>query len=141
MILLDTNVISEPLRPAPEPRVVQWIDAQALETLYLSAVTVAELRSCLALLPKGKRRAGLQQNVETRILPLFTGRILPFDLACTQSYADLIAKVRKSGQAIAAADAFIAAIASANGMTIATRDTTPFKTVAIPAINPLANLN
>lgn len=136
MILLDTKVISEPLLRAPEPRVVQWIDAQALETLYLSAVTVAELRSGTALLPKGTRRSVLQQSLEEQILPLFSGRILPFDLACTQSYADLIAKLRKSGHAIAAADAFIAAIALANGMAVATRDTTPFNAAAIPVINP-----
>ena len=60
MILLDTNVVSEPLRPAPDARVIEWIDAQVLETLFLSAITVAELRAGLALLPAGKRRTGLQ---------------------------------------------------------------------------------
>ena len=92
MILLDTNVMSEPLRHAPEPRVIEWIDAQAMETLFLSAITVAELRAGVALLPAGKRRAGLQENLEKRVLPLFAGRVLPFDLACTQAYAALLAK-------------------------------------------------
>ena len=87
MILLDTNVVSEPLRPAPDARVIEWIDAQPLETLFLSAITVAELRAGLALLPAGKRRTGLQQNLEKRVLPLFAGRVLSFDLACTQAYA------------------------------------------------------
>ena len=61
MILLDTNVVSEPLRPAPDARVVEWIDAQPLETLFLSAITVAELRARVALLPTGKRRTGLNR--------------------------------------------------------------------------------
>ena len=80
MILLDTNVMSEPLRQVPEQRVVEWIDAQAMETLFLSSITVAELRAGVALLPAGKRRAGLQENLEKRVLPLFAGRVLPFDL-------------------------------------------------------------
>lgn len=71
MILLDTSVMSEPLRPAPDARVIAWIDAQPLETLFLSAVTVAQLRAGVALLPPGRRRAGLHQSLETRVLPLF----------------------------------------------------------------------
>lgn len=136
MILLDTNVISEPLRRAPEPGVIEWIDAQALETLYLSAITVAELRSGIALLPAGKRRTGLLENLERRVLPLFAGRVLPFDIPCTQTYAELIAKAQKAGLAIAAADGFIAATAAANGFVVATRDTSPFEAAGVTVINP-----
>lgn len=136
MILLDTHVISEPLRREPEPGVIEWIDAQALETLYLSAITVAELRSGIALLPAGKRRTGLLESLERRVLPLFTGRVLPFDLPCTQTYAELIAKAQKAGLAIAAADGFIAATAAANGFAVATRDTSPFEAAGVEVINP-----
>lgn len=136
MILLDTNVISEPLRREPEPGVIEWIDAQALETLYLSAITVAELRSGIALLPAGKRRTGLLENLERRVLPLFAGRVLPFDLPCTETYAELIAKAQKAGLAIAAADGFIAATAAANGLAVATRDTSPFEAAGVTVINP-----
>jgi len=136
MILLDTNVISEPLRREPEPGVIGWIDAQALETLYLSAITVAELRSGIALLPAGKRRTGLLESLERRVLPLFTGRVLPFDLPCAQTYAELIAKAQKAGLAIAAADGFIAATAAANGHAVATRDTVPFEAAGVEVINP-----
>jgi len=136
MILLDTNVISEPLRREPEPCVIEWIDAQALETLYLSAITVAELRSGIALLPAGKRRTGLPENLERRVLPLFTGRVLPFDLPCTQTYAELIAKAQKAGLAIAAADGFIAATAVTNGFAVATRDTSTFAAAGVEVINP-----
>ena len=136
MILLDTNVVSEPLRQAPDPRVVEWIDAQPLETLFLSAITVAELRAGVALLPAGKRRAGLQQNLEKRLLPLFAGRVLPFDLACTQAYGNLIAKARAKGLAIATADGYIAAIAATNGFAVASRDTAPFQAAGAEVINP-----
>ncbi len=136
MILLDTNVVSEPLRRAPDARVTEWIDAQALETLFLSSVTVAELRAGLALLPAGKRQVGLQESLETRVLPLFSGRVLSFDLGCTQAYADLMAKARASGLAISSADGYIAAIAAANGLTVATRDTAPFNAAGIAVINP-----
>ena len=92
-----------------------------METIYLSASTVAELRAGVALLPAGKRRSGLQQNLEQRVLPLFAGRVLPFDLACTQAYAALMTKARKAGLAVATADGYIAAIAVANGFTVATQ--------------------
>jgi toxin FitB len=136
MILLDTNVVSEPLRPAPDARVIAWIDAQALETLFLSAITVAELRAGVALLPAGKRRANLQESLETQVLPLFAGRVLPFDLACTQAYAQLMAKARAAGLAVASADGYIAAIAAANGLAVATRDKSAFEAAEAKVINP-----
>ena len=136
MILLDTNVMSEPLRHAPEPRVIAWIDAQPMETLFLSAITVAELRAGVALLPVGKRRAGLQENLEKRVLPLFAGRVLPFDLACTQAYAELMAQARVAGLAVATTDGYIAAIAAANGFSVATRDTSAFEAAGAAVINP-----
>ena len=134
MILLDTNVVFEPLRHGPEARVVEWIDAQPLETLFLSAV--AELRAGVAQLPTGRRRAGLQTNLEKRVLPLFAGRVLAFDLSCTQPYAELVTKARLAGLAIATADGYIAAIAAANGLAVASRDTTPFEATGVAVINP-----
>lgn len=136
MILLDTNVVSEPLRRAPDARVIAWIDAQPLETLFLSAITVAELRAGVALLPAGKRRTGLLDNLEKRVLPLFAGSVLPFDVACTQAYAVLMAKARTAGLAIATADGYIAAIAAANRFAVATRDTGPFEAAGVDVINP-----
>jgi len=136
VILLDTNVLSEPLRQTPDARVTERIDAQALETLFLSAITVAELRAGLALLPAGKRRAGLQESLETRVLPLFSGRVLPFDLGCTQAYAALMARARASGLALASADGYIAAIAVANRLTVATHDTGSFEAAGAGVINP-----
>ena len=136
MILLDTNVMSEPLRRAPDPRVIEWIDAQPMETLYLCSITVAELRAGVALLPAGKRRSGLHENLEKRVFPLFAGRVLSFDLACTQAYAALMAKARTAGLTIATADGYIASIAAANGFSVATRDTGPFEAAGAAVINP-----
>ncbi len=136
MILLDTNVISEPQRREPDARVLDWMDAQALETLYLSAITVAELRAGIALMPTGKRRDGLQENLEKRLLPMFANRVLPFDMACTTAYAELLAKSRTAGLALETADAFIAAVAMAHGFSVATRDTSPFKAAGLNVINP-----
>lgn len=136
MILLDTNLVSEPLRPAPEPRVVKWIDAQALETLYLSAMSVAELRAGVALLPTGKRRNTMHENLEERVLPAFAERILAFDESCTSHYAELVTKARNAGQGIDTADACIAAVALAHKLIVATRDTRPFEVVGLTVINP-----
>ena len=136
MILLDTNVISEPQRQDPNARVIEWIDAQALETLYLSAITVAELRAGIALMPAGKRRVSLHENLEKRLLPMFANRVLPFDMACSKSYAELMARSRAAGLAVGTADAFIAAIALANGFTVATRDSSPFEAAGLNVINP-----
>ena len=136
MILLDTNVISEPQRREPNARVLEWIDAPALETLYLSAITVAELRASIALMPTGKRRDSLHDNLEKRLLPMFANRVLSFDMACTKAYAELLAKCRAAGFAVETADAFIAAVALANGFAVATRDTRPFEAVGVNVINP-----
>ncbi len=136
MILLDTNVISEPLRAAPDPRVVAWLDAQPLETLFLSVITVAELRFGMARLPAGRRRNGLIEHLEDQVLPAFAGRVLAFDLAATQGYAAAMAKAQALGRAVGMADGFIAAMAKAHGMTVATRDTAPFVAMGVAVIDP-----
>ena len=136
MILLDTNVISESLRATPEPLVVAWLDAQPLETLFLSVVSVAELRFGVARLPAGRRRTGLIEQLESQVLPTFAGRILNFDLAATQRYAEAVARAQAQGLAVGLADGFIAAIAAANGMMVATRDSAPFAAMGVQVINP-----
>ncbi len=138
MILLDTNVISEPLRAAPEPRVVAWLDAQPVETLFLSVVTVAELRLGVARLPHGRRRNGLIDQLERQVLPVFAGRVLNLDLPATQRYAEAMAKAQAAGLGVGVADGFIAAIALAHGMAVATRDTAPFKAMGVTVIDPWA---
>lgn len=136
MILLDTNVVSEPLKAAGDTNVLAWFDAQIVETLYLSTISLAELRFGIAVLPEGKRRDTLHFSLEQRVLPLFAGRILSFDDDASQSYATLRARARAGGQAIAPADGYIAAIAVTHGLAVATRDTSPFEAAGLAVINP-----
>lgn len=136
MIILDTNVVSEPLKPNADPAVVEWIDAQVVETLYLSTISVTELRYRIAVLPDGKRKEGLRASLDERILPLFESRILPFDMEAAEICAELRARARAAGQGIGTADSYIAGIAAAKGLTVATRDTQPFEAAGVSVINP-----
>lgn len=141
MIVLDTKVISELWKVAPNPRVLAWIDAQMVETLCLSAVTVAELRFGLATMPAGKRRTIYQDRLEREVLPAFMGRVLPFDLDASQTYADLMAQAKAAGKAIGKADGYIAATAAVRGFMVATRDTGPFESAGLGIINPWETSN
>lgn len=138
MIVLDTNVISEPLRPAGDPAVLAWLDQQAIETLYLTTISLAELRYGLASLPAGRRKDGLSMAFETHILALFGPRVLVFDSAAADAYAVIRARAKAAGRAIAAADGYIAATAAAHGCAVATRDTGPFEAAGLTVINPWA---
>lgn len=136
MVLIDTNVISELWKAEPNPDVLAWIDAQTVETLYLSAITVAELRFGLATMAEGKRRTIYQERLEKEVLPTFAGRVLPFDLDASQAYADLMARARAAGKAIGKADGYIAATATASGLMVATRDIGPFEAAGLKIVNP-----
>ena len=136
MILVDTSVVSEPLRRAPAPRVAEWLDAQALETLYLSAITVAELRFGVQSVPADRRRDRLDEDLERQTLPMFAGRVLAFDLAASRAYAELMATTRSGGRTIPVLDGYIAATAAANGMIVATRDTAPFEAAGLKTVVP-----
>ena len=136
MILLDTNVVSEPLKASGDMNVLAWIDAQIIETLYLSTISLAELRFGIAALPEGKRRDTLHASLEQRVLPLFAGRILSFDDPASRAYAALRARARTAGQAIAPTDGYIAAIAATHGFAVATRDTSLFGAAGLTVINP-----
>ena len=107
MIVVDTSVISELWKIEPNPKVLAWIDAQAVETLYLSAITVAELCYGIATMPEGKRRTVYQQRLEHEVLPVFAGRVLPFDLDASRAYSDLMARARAAGKAIGEACAIV----------------------------------
>ncbi len=138
MILLDANVISEPWKQAPENAVLTWLDAQAIETLFISAISVAELRFGIASMPSGKRQTILHDRFEGEVLPIFDGRILPFNKGTSLLYADLMASGRTSGKAIGKADGYIAATAAENHLAVATRDTSPFEAAGLRVINPWA---
>ena len=136
MIILDTNVVSEPMKSGASPAVLAWLDKQAAETLYLTTTSLAELLLGIAILPGGKRKEGLDNALSDLLSYLFGPRILTFDQTAAKAYAPLISRARVSGSTIALADGQIAAIATANGFAVATRDTRPFTAAGVAVINP-----
>ena len=136
MIVLDTNVLSELFRPAPDPRVESWLAAQDGATVYFTAVGEAELRHGLALLPAGKRRNALTRAVDAILGEDFRDRILPFDRLAARAYAGIAAERRAAGRPISQFDCQIAAIARANAAALATRNTNDFNGCGLDLINP-----
>lgn len=137
MIILDTNVVSEPMRPEPDPRVLAWLAGQDAGALFVTAVTEAELRTGLAIMPEGRRREALGAALEAMLAEDFAGRVLPFEAgAAARAYAVIHATRRSLGRPIAMADAMIAAIARARGMQVATRNVDDFKGTGVEVINP-----
>ena len=136
MIILDTNVVSEPMKSSGDVRVTAWLDRQIADTLFLTATNLAELLVGIENLPVGRRREGLEQGLTALLARLFGPRILPFDKQAAIFYSKLIGQARASGQAISVADGQIAAIAKVHRFTVATRDTAPFVGVGIAVIDP-----
>jgi toxin FitB len=136
MILVDTNVVSEPLRPRGDPRVPDWLDRQIPRTLYISTISVAEILFGVRSLPAGKSAAAFATAIEREVQRLFAGRVVPFDLAAARAYAALMSGARAKGATISILDGQIAAIATANGFDVATRDEAPFRAAGLKTINP-----
>lgn len=135
MIVLDTNVVSEAMKPEPDAAVRAWLNEQAAETLYLSSVTLAELLFGIRALPAGKRKNMLDRAL-TELLDLFQDRVLPFDIDAARRYADLAVTARDGGRGFPTPDGYIAAIAAARGFIVASRDTAPYEAANVPVINP-----
>lgn len=136
MIIVDTNVISEPLRSAHDERVREWLNRQAPETLYLSVITVAELMLGVELLSDGRRKGELRSAVGSVVADTFRGRVLDFDSDVALTYAVLMARARRQGVAVSVADGQIAATARHHGFAVATGDVQPFEAVGLTVINP-----
>jgi predicted nucleic acid-binding protein len=134
MILLDTNVLSELMRPEPDAVVLQWMAAQT-DALYVTALSYAEILFGIELLPKGRRRQRLGEQAAAMFAEDFAGRILGFDHATAPAYAAIAAKRQKAGQRVSPIDGMIAAIAHVHGATIVTRDG-DFSGCGVPLINP-----
>jgi predicted nucleic acid-binding protein len=136
MIILDTNVISESLKPEPSPMVQAWLDRQVVETLFLTTTTLSELLLGVELLPHGKRRQGLAAAVGEIVERLFRGRTLSFDQRAATTYATIVFRARTRGCPISVPDAQIAAVAKRYGFQVATRNTAPFQAAGVSGINP-----
>jgi predicted nucleic acid-binding protein len=136
MFLIDTNVISELMRATPAPSVLSWFSTQDPSTLYLSAVTEAELRTGIAILPAGQRREGLKVALDATIAEDFEGRILPFDTDAAKTYAEIASMRRAAGRPIADADCQIAAIARASRAIVATRNLRDYEGCGVDSVDP-----
>ena len=136
MILLDTNVISELMRAEPARTLLDWFGRHSAAKLYISAITEAELRTGVAILPKGQRRDRLQLAINAMIEQDFQGRVMSFDSMAAKAYAEIAAQRRTAGRPIAEADCQIAAIARATNAPVATRNTEDFDGCGIQLINP-----
>jgi toxin FitB len=136
VIILDTNVISESLRPRCSEAVTAWLDAQLAESLYITAINAAELWAGVAVMPLGSRKTALEASLDKLLDQLFGSRKLDFDHRAARAYAELMQRTSAAGTALPLADGLIAAIAHSRGFAVATRDTAPFRAAGVAVINP-----
>lgn len=136
MIVLDTNVVSELMRPSPSSAVLAWMSGQTPDDLFTTTITMAEVLFGIELLPKGKRRDQLLDEAEATFAEDFARRVLPFDEQATRMFALIAATRRIHGQPIGASNAQIAAIASTHRATLATRNTADFEGCGVRLVNP-----
>ncbi|BAU57013.1 type II toxin-antitoxin system VapC family toxin [Halorhodospira halochloris] len=136
MILLDTNVVSEVMRPHPESAVIEWVNRADGGSLYVSSITIAEIEYGLHAMPESQRREDLRARFETFIHKAFAQRVLDFDEASARYYGLIMASRRRSGRPLSAPDGQIAAIARRNGMAVATRNESDFSGSGLKIINP-----
>jgi predicted nucleic acid-binding protein len=135
--ILDTNVVSEPMQPAPSAAVLSWLSRKPENGhFYVTTITVAEVLYGVELLPRGKRRDKMQSQAEAMFAEDFRGRILPFDEEAARAFAQIAASRRAQGRPIAELDAQIAAIARSRNATLATRNTADFEDCGVRLVNP-----
>lgn len=136
MIVLDTNVLSEPLRSAPDPGVLAWL-AEITEPVAITAVSVGELLVGVGRLPEGRWKDELRQAIETTVAD-FSASILPYDEDAARRYAELHRIRKAAGRPLSTEDGMIAAITAANGATLATRNTRDFELLGVDLLDPWA---
>lgn len=135
-VLLDTNVLSEVRRPAPDPKVLAWLDTVDEDRAFISVASIGELRRGIALMDDGRRREALTAWLAEDLPARFAGRILPIDPAIALRWGDLMAQARKSGFALSVMDGFFAATALHRELVLATRNTKDFAPFGVPLLNP-----
>ncbi|MBM3564220.1 MAG: type II toxin-antitoxin system VapC family toxin [Alphaproteobacteria bacterium] len=138
MILLDTNVVSEMMKPTGDVKARRWVDSHAEIDFYIATPVIAELRFGLALLPSGRKKDALTRACQTIEEEIFAGRILAFDQRAAHAFARLRAKRQTLGKPLAVMDAMVAGIASAHAMTLATRNVADFVDLDLTVVNPFA---
>jgi predicted nucleic acid-binding protein len=135
MIILDTNVVSELSKPVGNARALAWLDSQPEQTLFLTAITLAEILEGVSLLPDGKRKQMLRATMN-EVVARFVNPVLPFDRQAAEVYATLVVRAKAKNYTLLIADAQIASIATAHGFAVATRDSDPFRAAGVKVINP-----
>ena len=135
-VLLDTNVLSEVRRPAPDPKVLAWLDTIDEDRAFISVASIAELRRGIALMDDGRRREALSAWLAEDLPARFAGRILPIDPVIAGRWGDLMAQARQSGFALSVMDGFFAATALDRELVLATRNTKDFAPLGVPLLNP-----
>lgn len=133
--LLDTNCISEVVSPKPEPRVLEWLDSADEDLLFLSVITLGEIRKGIAGLAPGKRRSQLEAWLETELRARFAGRILAIDTAVADRWGWLAAEAKRRGKTLASIDALVAATALEFGLTLVTRNVRHFSDISVRLLN------
>jgi predicted nucleic acid-binding protein len=136
VIVLDTNVLSELMRPAPDVRVVNWVASQPATNLYTTSITQAEILHGLMLLPRGRRRSALEAAATSMFAEDFGGRVLGFGTDAAPRYAQIASDRRRTGRPISHFDAQIAAIAQLSGAVVATRNLHDFEGCGVPLVDP-----
>ena len=136
MTILDTNVLSALMRTKPDVAVVSWLDRQPADAIWITSVTLLEARFGLALLPKGKRRLGLERAFEQVVEEDLANRVLDFDSVAAAAAARLAAERQRAGRIVDLRDTLIAGIAQARRATIATRNTKHFEGLDVPVVDP-----
>ena len=135
-LLLDTNVLSEVQRPAPDLKVLGWLDTVDEDRVFISVASIAELRRGIALMDDGRRRDALAGWLANDLPERFSERVLPIDLAIAEHWGDLMAQSRRSGVALSVMDGFFAATALARDLTLATRNVRDLVSFGVPLFNP-----
>ena len=136
MVVVDTNVLSELMRPTPDTVIASWVGERATSSLHLTAISEAELRFGLAIMPPGRRRDGLAEGLERMLRTGFANRVLPFDSAAASAYAEIAAARRAMGRPMPEADCQIAAIARSRDLAVVTRNVRDFADAGINVIDP-----
>lgn len=136
MIVLDTNVVSELMRRDPDPHVIAWVDVQTVLDLVITSITAAELRASVALLPPGRKRDRISEQVEALLDQSFAGSVVPFEVDSSIAYADIVARRTRAGAPIAGLDAQIGAICRRYDATLATRNQRDFADTGVDLVDP-----
>lgn len=136
MIVLDTCVVAEALKPGRDSALVAWLDKQSVETLYLTSTSFAELLTGVSAISDGKRKSQIRSALDMLVERLFASRILPFDHLAAQSYCSLLSAARVAGLPVSYSVLMTGAVAAVHGFIVATHDTAVYESLGVPVINP-----